>query len=351
MLGMHATAPTAVPATPARARARRCEGVEVFKAGRYRGKRYSLRDLDDIIRNFDELGPAGLDLLQPPAVLGHEERQEFLERTDLPAAGWVKRLWRDGPTLMADIGGVPNDIADAIDRRLYRKVSAEIYDDFLDDDGVGHGKALRRIGILGGEIPQVKSLADIPFTTPDYGDEPTSTPVRRTRRGAARSLKAAGMSELRGGVTVCFCEVRPFESFASAEWEPYTNPETKQRGIKSKGGRVIYGPRADRILARQQSGATAGRAKGVAKARVKRKVGEAAQKAQTVGSQARDVQHQIGKAGNALGLVRGTTQQDMLRDMVQAAKELQQAKAALKASPGPTKREHVKNLNRRVARL
>jgi hypothetical protein len=54
----------------------------------------------------------------------------------------------------------------AIDTKAYRKVSAEIYDNF-EDQGVDYGMALRRLALLGGEIPQVKALADLPMTSAD----------------------------------------------------------------------------------------------------------------------------------------------------------------------------------------
>jgi hypothetical protein len=150
--------------------------MDLFASGKYRGKRYTVADLDQIVRNFVELGPnARIPLLDPPCVLGHEETQEYLDRSDLPSAGWVTRLWVEkymGPnktiegTLRGTIEGVPTAIASLIRNGRYRKTSAEIYDDFTDDFGNTYGKALRRVAFLGAEVPQVKRVGDIPDPKP-----------------------------------------------------------------------------------------------------------------------------------------------------------------------------------------
>lgn len=147
--------------------------MEIFATGIFRGKEYTVRDLEQIAHAFTELGPSGLNLINPPVVLGHEETQEFLEKTNLPAAAWPSRVWvekyhdktsgKQEAILKADFAEVPPIIAKLINTRAYRKISPEIYDNFEDDFGNQHGKALRRIVLLGGEIPQVKRLADIPL--------------------------------------------------------------------------------------------------------------------------------------------------------------------------------------------
>lgn len=110
--------------------------------------------------------PKPKSTLQPPLIavkvgVGHEEDEALLKRTDLPAAGWVKRVYRQGPKLFADFREMPQVIEDLINRKAFRKISAEIYTDFA-DQGETYGLVLRRAVLLGGEVPQVKSLADIP---------------------------------------------------------------------------------------------------------------------------------------------------------------------------------------------
>lgn len=194
-----------MPATPFET----VPGVELFATGTYRGKTWTLADLDEMCRNGRRLGPKGLKLLNPPAVYGHEEEQEFLDRTDWPAAAWVDtdslrvRKYADpasGKTegvLVGDLTGVIPEAAEALRQKRYRKVSAEIYDDFRDDFGNSFGKAIRRVALLGGEVPQVKRLADIP------------DPVRMSER--PRTL-TPGEARMTGeGTWVCFAESGPMD--------------------------------------------------------------------------------------------------------------------------------------------
>jgi hypothetical protein len=140
-------------------RGARVANVAVFRAGEHRRERYTLADLDDMVRNF-ALARGRVD---PPVVIGHEERQPLLENTGLPAAGWVRRLWRDGTVLRADFAEVPPEVAGLINSRAYKKVSAEVY--HKPPPGAPpacRGKMLRRVALLGGELPELKSLGDLP---------------------------------------------------------------------------------------------------------------------------------------------------------------------------------------------
>jgi hypothetical protein len=138
--------------------------VDVFAAGTHRGKTYTEADLDDMVRNFDAHSSGDAPRLRVPAVLGHEETQEFLDRSDTPAAAWCTRVWREGPKLKADFSDVPPKVMQLLKGRRYRTVSAEVYDEPPEGVGAkGGGKMLRRVAFLGGEIPQVKSLDDIPL--------------------------------------------------------------------------------------------------------------------------------------------------------------------------------------------
>lgn len=142
--------------------------VEIFAAGTHRGKSYTESDLDDIVRNFNAASVGPNARLEVPVVIGHEEKQDYLEDTGIPAAGWLKRVWRKGTKLMADIGDMPAVVTKLLRANRYKHVSAEIYDD--PPNGVqGKGCTLRRIALLGGEQPQVKNLANIPL--PDLHSE------------------------------------------------------------------------------------------------------------------------------------------------------------------------------------
>ena len=196
-------------------------GAEVFTTGRHRGKAYTARDLADMERNFHDFSSGDRPVLRVPAVLGHEETQEFLERTDLPAAAWAENGYRHGKLFKVDFADLAPKVARLLKGKAYRTVSAEVYDfppegvpgdrsvilhalarrgrnpeqdlaeaerwakeemprrqkaydagelkrapefdSVVDERLRSHlGKMLRRVAFLGGEIPQIKSLADIP---------------------------------------------------------------------------------------------------------------------------------------------------------------------------------------------
>lgn len=218
-------------------------GVEVFVSGTHRGKSYSDKDLKDMETNFKRFSTGESAKLRVPAVIGHEEDQEFLKRTDLPAAGWLTSLGNGSDGVQrADVAEVAKPVAALISSRRYRKVSPEVYDappegvpgprpavlqelaargrdavadleeakawaseelprrmevwenrkaaydagtlekqpgpkpefeSLVDERLRGHfGKMLRRLSFLGGEIPQIKSLADIPMPTEVYSERP-----------------------------------------------------------------------------------------------------------------------------------------------------------------------------------
>jgi hypothetical protein len=162
-------------------------GAEIFQAGVRKGERYTVADLDDMARNFK----LARGVIDPPLVTGHDEEQAFLEGSGLPAAGWLVRVYRRGAKLFGDFGGVPRSIAKLINARAYKKVSVEIYDEDQhpeDTPAACKGKIVRRVALLGAELPQVKTLADLPLA--EYSERP---PVCRPWRlvGSVDCVKAA----------------------------------------------------------------------------------------------------------------------------------------------------------------
>ena len=169
----------------------RLRRVAVFRTGTHRGKTYSEGDLDRMVENFRRFSAGPRPALRVPGVLGHEERQEYLERTDIPAAAWAENAYRDGPVLYVDFGDVPPKVARLLRSKAYRTVSAEVYDE--PPEGIpGKGKMLRRIAFLGGEIPQIKSLDDIPAPEPHAESGAAWKPVA-LKFNEARPGKKAGV--------------------------------------------------------------------------------------------------------------------------------------------------------------
>ena len=144
-------------------------GVEIFRAGTYEvtdasGKAhkvsYSENDVDTIVANGNHL--LASSHYEAPAKLGHSEKQKVLSETGLPAAGWVKNLYRKGSVLLADFKQVPAKLAEAIRRGRYKYVSSEIYDPEDTKRNFGEfgveGFTLRAVAFLGADVPVVKGL-------------------------------------------------------------------------------------------------------------------------------------------------------------------------------------------------
>ncbi len=158
---------------------RRIPDVEIFATGNYRGRDWTLADLQTIHRNWLKFGvpvkPAAEPYMRNPVVLGHEEDQDALKRTDLPGLGWVdnvrlKPIGQNDAKLVADFEDVDPELAKWIDEGKIRETSAEFFDDFADDQGNHHGLALRRVAVLGGELPQVKRLNSLPKSVAKFSD-------------------------------------------------------------------------------------------------------------------------------------------------------------------------------------
>jgi hypothetical protein len=148
----------------------RLRGVKIFAAGTVRGKTWTPAD----IRQMADNGNKYSHLIRPTVVVGHEEHQPLthslpsttVQNTGEPAFGVVRNLRaeEDGGTtyLTADFTGVPGWLARLLAGRHYIDRSAEVYEE--PPDGLEHvkGPILRRVSLLGGELPQIKNLGELP---------------------------------------------------------------------------------------------------------------------------------------------------------------------------------------------
>jgi hypothetical protein len=174
----------------------------LFEIGDWKGTEYTVRDLNDMVRNFNRLKGT----LDVPVVIGHEEDQDF---TGIPAVGWVERVWRVGPKLYADISQVFPAIADLIAAGAYRKLSVEIYDE--PPEGIqATGKVLRRVAFLGGELPHLKSLGDLPQPAVSrYGEHP-----RELRHAPVIVRLIRSTQNVKAKSHTCYAEVEPMDRAA-----------------------------------------------------------------------------------------------------------------------------------------
>lgn len=133
-----------------------CKEVEIFDFSAPEGKQFE-KDADRIVENFSKLGKFHR---APIIVLGHDEGQELLAKEGLPAAGIVSNIKKIGTKLFSDFIDVPKKIADLINLGAYRFVSSEIYKNFF-FNGEFVGPVLRRVALLGADVPKIKGLDDI----------------------------------------------------------------------------------------------------------------------------------------------------------------------------------------------
>ncbi|HEX7011945.1 MAG TPA: hypothetical protein VF161_04330, partial [Steroidobacteraceae bacterium] len=129
-------------------------GVEIFKVGTWKGLPFDERDLDDIVKNFEELR----DVHKVPLKLGHSGDRDTPK--GMPALGWVKAVRRVGEKLVADFTNVPSKLVEAIRQKRYRTVSIEL----LMGARMGQkvfGHLLDAVALLGAEQPAVLGLGDL----------------------------------------------------------------------------------------------------------------------------------------------------------------------------------------------
>lgn len=132
------------------------QAVEIFEAGEWNGDKYSETDLDNLVNAFNETK----DITKPYLKLGHGSKQKLLSEDELPAAGYVSRIYREGKKILADFVSIPEKIYELIKNRAYSKVSSEIFVN-LKSNGKTYPYALKAVALLGGATPAVHSLKEI----------------------------------------------------------------------------------------------------------------------------------------------------------------------------------------------
>lgn len=140
------------------------KGVEIFAAGTWNGDTYTEKDLDEMVKAFDEVG------FRPPLKLGHNMEQEKKWKDGQPAFGWIDKIYRQGKKLLADFVELPQKIYEALKRGNYKQVSAEIFWNF-DRDGKKFPRVLRAVALLGADIPAVSGLDAIEGLYIDDGQD------------------------------------------------------------------------------------------------------------------------------------------------------------------------------------
>lgn len=135
-------------------------GVEIFATGKHNGDDYTEKDLDDMVDAFGKLD------YKPALKLGH-----IKDKTgEQPAYGWVEGLKRVGNKLVADFVDVHDKVAEAIRKRMFDRVSSEIYFNLKRGEKTFR-RALKAVALLGSEVPAVaglKPLSEMEFETGSF---------------------------------------------------------------------------------------------------------------------------------------------------------------------------------------
>ena len=205
-------------------------GVEIFSTGYWQGDIYSHADLHSIVNNFNLLQSGSNALFTPPLGVGHTSKI-YKDDDGMPKFGKVEVLGYDEVPcracalrggldpkklcdtclgtgvqglLIASFTEVPITIAKLINGRAYDRVSAEIYR-VLPEGVPATGMMLRRVVVIGGELPHIKSLKDIPWV--DYSEFDDKFMI-----GKYGTLTVGeGLLSEGGRVFTSFCEVQQMD--------------------------------------------------------------------------------------------------------------------------------------------
>lgn len=132
--------------------------VEIFSVGIWKGMTFSRADLDDIVDNTNDV----FDELMPYAKLDHDRDQWLIRNSGLPAAGWLTNIRRVDDKILADIDRVPALVADIIDMGGYRRVSIELWMEFVSAiTEKRYNMVMPALAFLGAETPAVRNLEDL----------------------------------------------------------------------------------------------------------------------------------------------------------------------------------------------
>ena len=132
--------------------------VEIFAKGTWKGHKITGEDLDSIVNDTNEI----IDKLKPKVKLGHDDKQALLQRTGLPAGGWITKLKRAGDKILVDIKEVPKVLYQLIKNGAYKRISSEILTDYAEPSTKKvYKKVLSAIAFLGADLPAVTNLKDI----------------------------------------------------------------------------------------------------------------------------------------------------------------------------------------------
>jgi hypothetical protein len=127
----------------------------IFRTGNWKGRKWTIRDLDQLVQNFNRLK----DYWIPALIIGHSRKD--LEKSSVPAYGWIEKIWREGEKLFAKIVDIPKQLVDWVKNKHYRWKSVGIDLQGRDIEGKPIGLVLDHVALLGGKRPEILSLGEV----------------------------------------------------------------------------------------------------------------------------------------------------------------------------------------------
>jgi hypothetical protein len=197
--------------------------VEAFKAGTWRGRTYTVENLQEMAENFKTLKEE--NLLEPPMKVDHSESAR-------DQIGWIQDLYVEGDALYADVLFTEEEAMQKVKRGTWKKVSAEIYHNYKEEaNGKEYGMVFRALSIV--SIPQLKNIKGIVLNSEAIQDE-VSIDMTEEQLKALLDEKLNGLGENK----IDFSELSTnlldgFKSFYADEVEKYKE-EAKQAKADAK---------------------------------------------------------------------------------------------------------------------
>jgi len=203
--------------------------VEVFGIGTWKGNKITGEDLDNIVNGTNEI----IDKLKPKVKLGHNDKQELLRKTGLPAGGWITKLTRVGDKILVNIKEVPKVLYQLIKNGAYKRISSELLYNYTEPSTKKvYKKVLSAIAFLGADLPAVTNLKDIAALYDS--DDNANLIIFEKEEKAQKVNKKKGESYIMpNGIKITEVEGKKFiavEDYEKLEKEKETIDKEKEEG-------------------------------------------------------------------------------------------------------------------------
>ena len=140
----------------------RIENIEILNGyENSHGIEFTDDELDEYINTFE----SEKDIYKPNVKLDHTQQQIILKElfkeydiphgTEIPALGYIERMYKKGKSLFADIGHIPRVLKDKVFNGQYKSISPELYRNFR-----GTGKRFLKSIVLTNN-PSMRHVMDV----------------------------------------------------------------------------------------------------------------------------------------------------------------------------------------------